>query len=248
MAQVFPYLGLIQDELVEAFRTGGGVPYSSFPNFQGLQREMTAAYYDAALIDAILPMAPGLVEKLGDGADALDIGTGAGHAVNLMAAAFPKSNFSGYDFAGDGIALAREEAASKGLKNVRFEARDIGALAENGRYDLVTAFEVVHDLAKPEDVLRGAYEALKPGGTFLVVDIQASSNLEENMEHPVGPAFFTFSVFHCMTVSLAQGGAGLGTVVGEQKVSQLLRDAGFSDVKVEHMDGDFFYAYYIARK
>lgn len=248
LAQVFPYLGLIQDELVEAFRKGGGVPYSSFPDFQALQGEMTAAFFDTALVDGILPMAPGMIDKLKAGADVLDIGTGAGHAVNLMAAAFPNSRFVGYDFASEGVELGRREASAKNLGNVRFEKKDIAELNEPGRYDLITAFELVHDLAKPEKVLSGAYEALKPDGVFLVVDIQASSNLEENMDHPIGPAFFTFSVFHCMTVSLAQGGAGLGTVVGEQKVTQLLRDAGFSSVDVQHVEGDFFYAYYVARK
>lgn len=248
LAQVFPYIGLVENEVIQAFRKGGGVPYSSYPQFQALQREMTAAYFDTALVEGILPMVSGLAERLQAGAEALDIGSGGGHAVNLMAAAFPDSSFAGYDFAADGIEIGRKEAAELDLKNVRFEVKDVAAVDERGRYDLITAFEFVHDLAQPEKVLQAAYDALKPGGAFLVVDMQGSSNLEENMEHPVGPTFFAFSVFHCITVSLAQGGAGLGTMVGEQKLSQMLREAGFSEVEVRHMDGDFFYAYYVARK
>src|SRR5438094_885055 len=83
------------------------------------------------------------------------------------------------------------------------------ALGEHERFDLITAFDVVHDLARPAETLAGIREALRPGGTFLMVDIQASSNLEENLEHPLGALLYGASVFHCMTVSLAQGGPGL---------------------------------------
>ena len=248
IAQVFPYLGFVQDELVKSFRTGGGVPYASYPEFQKVQAGMTSPFFEAALVDGVLPMAPGLVEKLTAGAEALDIGTGAGHAVNLMAAAFPQSRFAGYDFESDGIELAQAESKQLGLTNTRFEIRDVAAAEEPGKYDLITAFEVVHDLARPAEVLHGVYESLRPDGTFLVVDIAASSKLEENIDHPLGPTLYTFSVFHCMSVSLAQGGAGLGTAVGEQKVTQLLRDAGFSSIEVNHVEGDVFYAYYVVRK
>jgi 2-polyprenyl-3-methyl-5-hydroxy-6-metoxy-1,4-benzoquinol methylase len=248
VAQIFPYLGLVQDELVECFRTGGGVPYASFPKFQQVQEGMTHAFYDATLIGGILPLAPGLTEKLQAGAEALDIGTGGGHAVNLLAQSFPASRFAGYDFSPEGIGLAQAESRQAGVTNTRFEVRDIAKIEEPGRYDLITAFEVVHDLARPADVLRGVYESLKPGGVFLIVDIAASSKLEENLAHPLGPAIYTFSVFHCMTVSLSQGGAGLGTAVGEQKTTELLRAAGFNDIEVKHVEGDIFYAYYIARK
>lgn len=247
LARLFPYLGFVQDELVERFRTGGGVPYASYPAFQEMQAATTSAFFDASLVESVLPMAPGLVEKLRVGAEALDIGTGAGHAVNVMAAAFPNSRFAGYDFEADGIELAQAEAKTLGLTNTRFEMRDVAAVEEPGKYDLITAIEVIHDLARPVEVLRGVYESLKPDGTLLIVDIAASSKLEENIEHPLGPTLYTFSVFHCMTVSLAQGGAGLGTVVGEQKMVEVLREAGFRDINVKHVD-DVFYAYYVVHK
>ena len=248
IAQIFPYLGLIQDELIGSFRHGGGVPYESYPDFQKIQAAMTGGFFEASLVETVLPLAPGVVDALQAGAEVLDIGTGAGHAVNLMAAAFPNSRFAGYDFSAEGISLAEAEAARLGLANARFEVRDIAALDRPGQYDLITAIELVHDLARPFDVLRAVYDSLKPDGTFLVVDIAASSKLEENIDHPLGPTLYTFSVFHCMTVSLAQGGAGLGTVVGEQKVTELLHEAGFRDVEVKHVEGDVFYAYYVVHK
>lgn len=248
ITQVFPYMGLIEKELIESFRSGGGVPYESYPDFQRIQAEMTKPFFEAGLVGSVLPLAPGLVDKLRAGIDVLDIGTGAGHAVNLMAQAFTASRFAGYDFSAAGIAMAEAEARDLGLTNTRFEVRDIASLDRPEKYDLITAIELVHDLARPLDVLRGVYDALKPDGTFLVVDIAASSILEENLQHPLGPTLFVFSVFHCMTVSLAQGGAGLGTVVGEQRTTELLREAGFRDIDVKHVEGDVFYAYYVVHK
>src|SRR5207253_3010517 len=104
---------------------GGGVPYAAFPHFHALQREMTAAYFDAALVEGILPLAPDLVEKLTVGGDVLDIGCGAGHALSVLAKAFPNSHFTGYDFESEAIALARKEAAEQSLSNVGFEVRDV---------------------------------------------------------------------------------------------------------------------------
>ena len=112
----------------------------------------------------------------------------------------------------------------------------------------MTAFDVVHDLPEPAPVLASIHEALKPGGVFLMVDIAASSHVHENLEHPIGPMLYTASVFHCMSVSLAQGGVGLGTMWGRQLALSMLADAGFQDVEVKNVEGDIFNGYYIARK
>jgi len=90
--------------------------------------------------------------------------------------------------------------------------------------------------------------ALKPGGTFLMGDIAASSNLEENYDHPMGPALFMFSTFHCMTVSLALDGEGLGTCWGEQKAHELLSEAGFTSISTGQVEGDFLNIYYACQK
>ncbi|MFM9369690.1 class I SAM-dependent methyltransferase [Streptomyces sp. Da 82-17] len=239
-------IGNVEDEVVEAFRKGGGVPYSSYPRFQELQAEETARVYDAALVDAVIPLVPGLTERLRAGIDCLDIGTGQGHAVNLLAQAFPQSRFRGLDISETGIAAARREAAELGLGNARFDLGDSATLT--GAYDLITAFDVIHDLARPAETLRAVAGALRDDGTFLMGDIDASSNLEENVGHLLGPTLYTFSVFYCMTVSLGEGGAGLGTVWGRQRARRMLADAGFSDVTEQHVEGDILNVYYVARK
>jgi len=97
-------------------------------------------------------------------------------------------------------------------------------------------------------VLAGIHQALRPTGIYLCVDVAASSKLSDNLDHPLGPFLYTISCMHCMTVSLAEGGMGLGTMWGEQKARQMLRDAGFTSVDAAHVDGDVLNAYFIATK
>ncbi len=177
-----------------------------------------------------------------------DIGCGSGHAVNLMAQAFPASRITGYDFSEEAIAAGRREAESLGLANARFELRDVTALGVHEGYDLITAFDAIHDQAQPAAVLAGIAGALRPGGVFLMVDIRSSSNVEDNVDHMVGPFLYTVSTMHCMTVSLALDGVGLGTVWGRQLATRMLHEAGFPSVEVTHVDDDLFNDYFIARK
>lgn len=248
LMQFIPLLAQVEEGVIESFRNGGGVPYSSFPKFQQLMSEESARVFDATLIDVTLPLVPRLVERLKAGIDVLDIGCGSGHAINLMAKAFPNSRFMGYDFSEEGTAAGRAEADVLGLSNARFEAKDVATLDEPGRYEFITAFDAIHDQAQPTKVLKAIADAVRPDGAFLMVDIAASSNLEENIEHPMGPALYMFSTMHCMTVSLALNGEGLGTVWGEQLASQKLADAGFTKVEVKQVPGDILNSYYIATK
>ena len=109
---------------------------------------------------------------------------------------------------------------------------------ERGAYELATAFDVIHDQAQPRTVLKNVATLLKQDGTFLMVDIKASSDVQENLEHPMGPFLYTVSTMHCMTVSLAQDGEGLGAMWGEQKALELLAEAGFADVAVRQVEGE----------
>jgi ubiquinone/menaquinone biosynthesis C-methylase UbiE len=245
-AQYVGLLALVEDQVVECFRNGGGVPYSSFPKFQALMAEDSSAVRDATLIDVTLPLVPGLTDRLEQGIDVADVGCGSGHAANLMAATFPRSRFVGFDFSDTGLAAARAEAGRNGLTNVRFSKRDAARLDETARFDLITTFDAVHDQARPDLMLAGIAKALRPGGVYLCVDIAASSKLSENLDHPLGPFFYTVSCMHCMTVSLADNGMGLGAMWGEQKALQMLSDAGFTSVEVEHVDGDIANTYFIA--
>jgi ubiquinone/menaquinone biosynthesis C-methylase UbiE len=247
-AAFFPEFGKVSDKVSDSFRNGGGVPYAEYDRFQALMRNESAQTFDGTLIDRTLPLVPGLVEKLRAGIEVADVGCGAGHAINLMAQAFPASRFIGFDFAEDGIALARQEAQQMKLTNATFEVKDAAKLDVSNRFDLITVFDAIYDQAQPATVLEAIYNALKPGATFLCVDVAADSNLEGNLEHPLGPMLYTVSTMHCMTVSLAYGGVGLGTVWGEQKALEMLGEAGFKNVAVERVEGDIFNNYYIASK
>jgi 2-polyprenyl-3-methyl-5-hydroxy-6-metoxy-1,4-benzoquinol methylase len=248
ITQYIPLLGNVEEDIIESFRNGGGVPYSAYPRFQQLQAEETSRVLDATLIDTTLPLVPGLTECLQAGISVADVGCGQGHAINLMAQAFPNSRFTGYDFSKEGIDTGKAEAKRMGLENAHFEVKDVATLDAFGEYGLITAFDVIHDLAQPAKVLKKIIDALQPNETFLMVDIAASSNVSENIEHPLAPALYTFSVMHCMTVSLEQHGEGLGTVWGEQRARQMLADAGFTQVEVKQVPGDILNNYYLATK
>lgn len=242
-AQYLSMFGLVEDDIVTCFRDGGGVPYSRFPAFQALMAEESAAAYDAALVDGVLPLVPGLVERLKAGIDVADVGCGQGHAINVMASAFPGSRFTGLDLSEEAISVARAEAARLGLSNATFEVLDIAALT--GAYDLVTGFDIVHDQARPREVLTAIHQALRPGGVFLCADIAGSSKVHENLDHPIGPWLYTVSLFHCMTVSLAYDGEGLGTMWGEDLALQYFAEAGFRVEEPRHVDGDPVNVYYV---
>ncbi|HXY16725.1 MAG TPA: class I SAM-dependent methyltransferase [Gaiellaceae bacterium] len=246
-AQYTALFGELEQQVVDCFRNGGGVPYSAMPRFQALQAEESAQIHDGGLIEVTLPLVDGLVGRLRAGIDVIDVGCGHGHAANLIADAFPASRVTGIDISEQGIAAAKAEADELRLTNARFELRD-ALTFEPGAYDLVTAFDVIHDLPRPAETLRAIHAALRDGGVFLMVDIAASSHVQENLEHPLGPALYTASIFHCMTVSLAGGGPGLGTMWGKQTALELLAEAGFHDVEVKSVEADFLNSYYIARK
>jgi SAM-dependent methyltransferase len=247
-AQYIVMLAKVQEDIVDCFSRGGGVPYSSFPDFQRLMGEESAQVVDESLLQVTLPLIPGLVERLLAGIDVADIGCGSGHALNIMAQAFPRSRFTGYDFSKEGIAAAQVEARQLGLTNTRFEMRDVSRLDAPDLFDFITAFDSIHDQARPAEVLKSIANALRQGGVFLMIDVRASSLLEENMKHPLAPFLYTISCNHCMTVSLAGDGAGLGTMWGEQIALQMLRDAGFTQLELKHVEGDTVNSYYIASR
>src|SRR5262249_7756192 len=145
----------------------------------------------------------------------LDVGCGSGKAINLLAETFPNSFFVGYDLSKEAIAFARSEAHQSGNENVEFVARDLSDFdktAEPSAFDLITSFDAIHDQANPMAVLRGIRCSLAEGGVYLAQDIKASSYHSGNLDHPIGPLLYTISCMHCMTVSLAQGGEGLGAM------------------------------------
>ncbi len=251
VALFLPLLSEVEQQIIGCFREGGGLPYSEFPRFHTLMAEMSGAVYDSALVDVVLPLVDGLPERLRSGVDVADFGCGSGHAINVMARAFPASRFTGIDFSPEAIAAGIAEAARLGLTNASFESHNLAqldAVSKNEAYDVIMVFDAIHDLAHPARVLQNIYRALRPGGVFLMADIKASSRLEDNVGVPMSTYLYTTSLMHCMTVSLAADGAGLGAAWGTQLATSMLADAGFADVRVAEVESDPINSYYIARK
>ena len=245
-AQWVGVLGAVESLVVEAFTHGRGVPYSAYDRFHEVMAAESGQTVVAALREHILPLVPGLTAKLERGIDVLDIACGSGLAMIELAAMFPASRFAGYDASEQAVAAARAAAAQRGVANARFEVRDVAAIDEPGRYDLVTGFDAIHDQAKPERVLREIRAALRPGGTFLMQDILACSHVHGNRDNPMAPFIYTISTFHCMSVSLANDGPGLGAAWGRELALQMLADAGFRDVTVQRLPHDQLNYYYVA--
>jgi 2-polyprenyl-3-methyl-5-hydroxy-6-metoxy-1,4-benzoquinol methylase len=247
-AQFISVLAMVEDRVVDCFQAGGGVSYEAYPRFHQIMAEESNQTVLSSLVTQILPLAEGVTEALDAGSEALDVGCGRGRALLHLASVYPRSRFTGYDFSPEAIEDARREAQQRGLDNIRFEVCDVATLDEPGRYDLITAFDAIHDQARPAEVLRRIAGALAPGGTFLMQDITGSSHVERNLALPLAPYLYTVSTMHCMTVSLALDGEGLGTMWGEEKACEMLEAAGFTQVAVKRLPHDVINNYYIARK
>jgi 2-polyprenyl-3-methyl-5-hydroxy-6-metoxy-1,4-benzoquinol methylase len=213
-----------------------------------LQAEETARIFDSMLTNQILPLIPKIVNRLNDGIKVLDIGCGRGRAINLMGKAFSKSEFTGCDISHDGISSAKEEAKNMGLTNVHFEIKDALLIEELGKFDLITAFDTIHDQVQPTKVLKAINASLNNDGFFLMQDIAASSKVEKNIDSLLAPTLYTISTMHCMSVSLAFDGEGLGTMWGKELAINKLTEAGFKDIKVKNIEGDIMNYYYVSRK
>ncbi|SKU69314.1 ubiE5 protein [Mycobacteroides abscessus subsp. abscessus] len=210
--------------------------------------ERSREVFDKALIGMVLPLVEGLPEGLEGGLDVADFGCGSGYAVNLMAQAFPASRFTGIDFSDEAIATAAADAEQLGLRNASFLSADVATLNASATYDLITAFDTIHDQAHPAAVLANIHRALRPGGVLLMADIKASSRLEDNIGVAMSTYRYTVSLTHCMPVSLGLEGAGLGTMWGRQLAEAMLAEAGFSEVTVREIEQDTSNYFYIARR
>lgn len=250
-AQYISVLGDVEDDVLNCFYNGGGVPYNKFPRFHQVMAEDSGQSVLEALEDDILPLMPGLIEKLTSGINVLDVGCGRGRALIKMAKLFPESSFHGIDLSDEAVDWARNEAKNYDLANVHFEVRDASNFdqtAERDTYDFVTTFDAIHDQAKPLAVLKGIYRTLKPGGLYLMQDIHSAGQVHKNMNHPLGPLLYTISCMHCMTVSLAQDGDGLGAMWGREKAMELLKEAGFKEISIHRLDHDIQNDYYVMKK
>jgi ubiquinone/menaquinone biosynthesis C-methylase UbiE len=249
--QYISLLGGVEDDIVECFKNGGGVPYAKFPRFHDVMAEDSGQSVLSSLESHIVPLVPGLADQLTKGIKMLDVGCGRGRIMNRLAELYPKSRFTGIDFSGEAILTAWQEAAEKKLRNVEFIVSDLSHFhekAEQEAFDLVTTFDAIHDQAKPLNVLKGIFRALKSDGVYLMQDIKGSSQVHKNIDHPLGTFLYTVSCLHCMTVSLAQGGEGLGAMWGEEKTREYLTRAGFRSIEKHELAHDIQNNWYVVKK
>jgi len=250
-SQYIALLGTVEDDIVDCFRKGGGVPYERFPRFHAVMAEDSGQSVLSCLESHILPLVDGLTDRLAAGVRVLDVGCGSGRILNRLAELYPASRFTGIDLSLEATAAARADASGKQLQNAEFIARDLTDFDETapaGAFDLVTAFDAIHDQARPLAVLKGICRALAADGVFLMQDIRGSSDVRRNVGHPLGTLLYTVSAMHCMTVSLAQGGEGLGAMWGEEKARDYLRQAGFGSVRTHRLAHDLQNNWYVVRK
>ena len=247
-AQYIGVLGSVEDGIVECFEHGGGVSYDRYPRFHEVMAEDSGQSVLSSLDSHILPLVPGLTTRLERGIDMLDLGCGRGRILLYLAERYPNSRFTGIDLSNEAIEHARLAAVRQGLRNVEFIAQDLSDFdrtADTERYDFITTFDAVHDQAQPLNVLKGIRRALKPDGMYLMQDISGTGHVHKDCDHPIGTFLYTVSCMHCMTVSLAQGGEGLGAMWGEEKTREYLDKAGFGSVITHRLAHDIQNNWYV---
>jgi SAM-dependent methyltransferase len=218
----------VAPKVAEAFRTGGGVRFDDFgPECVDALDMINSGQYEQRLNSYWLGKLPEVTKRLQNGGRVLDVGCGAGRAAVEIAKAFPKCEVVGLDPDAASIGKARANAAQAGVADrVTFVAKTAGELDPGGGFDLITTCDCIHDFAAPQRTLRDIRKLLKPDGTLFIAEPKAADRLEDNF-HPIGTTYYGFSLFHCMTQSLAHGGPGLGTCMGPARLEGLLREAGF---------------------
>jgi ubiquinone/menaquinone biosynthesis C-methylase UbiE len=236
----------IAPRVLESFKDGRGVAQSEYPaeTWEAMERS-SASMYRHQLVRKWLPTMPQVVAKLTEGGSSLDVGCGSGRAAIAIAAAFPRAKVFGFDAHGGSLERARANAKAAGLGDrIKFEVVDCTKLSA-AQFDFISTFDVVHDSIDPDALLRSIRAALKPDGTYLMVEVNVSSKLEDNI-NPMGRMMYSMSTLYCMTTSLAHGGAGIGACMGEAKARELVAGAGFKNFRRLPID-DLFSALYEIR-
>jgi 2-polyprenyl-3-methyl-5-hydroxy-6-metoxy-1,4-benzoquinol methylase len=219
------------DRLHEAFRTGRGVPYNHLgANHAVAESRFSAPWMRANLVPVILPGLDGVIPKLAAGAKVADVGCGSGKALLEIAKAYPSSKFHGYDSSELAIGFAKEQLAASGLTNVNFHHTAAESLEPDASFDFILTWDCLHDMTDPALAMRAIRGAIKPDGTWLIVDINGMPTPEENYNHPLGGLLFGFSVLDCLGCGTSRdGGAGLGTLgLPEPVARRMTAEAGFT--------------------
>ena len=226
MWEMVPPLMRVAPQVAGAFAKGGGVRFEDFgADCVNALDLINRGQYEQRFTDYWLKQLPDAMARLQAGGSVLDFGCGSGRVTMALKKAFPKAHVVGYDLDAESLRRAREAAAKANL--------EIAFLIEppQEKFDLVTVCDCIHDLAAPVDALKTMHSLLLSNGTLFIVEPKAADRLEDN-RNPVATMFYGFSLFHCMTQSLARGGPGLGTCMGPRKTAELLREAGFRDFRM----------------
>jgi 2-polyprenyl-3-methyl-5-hydroxy-6-metoxy-1,4-benzoquinol methylase len=228
--QVISSMWMDETKVAKSFKTGKGVDWGEHHKalFEGTERFFRPGY-NANLVSTWIPALDGVKEKLEEGALVADIGCGHGSSTVLMAKAFPKSKFIGFDYHKASIQTARKRAKEAGVKNAKFEVAKSTNFPGKG-YDFVTCFDCLHDMADPEGTSRQVRKRLKPDGVWMVVEPNAQDKPEEN-HNPIGRVYYSASTMICVGVSLAKGGPALGAQAGEARLKEIISKGGFSKVR-----------------
>jgi 2-polyprenyl-3-methyl-5-hydroxy-6-metoxy-1,4-benzoquinol methylase len=238
MWEMVPPLLRVAPQVAAAFGDGGGVRFEEFgPDCVNALDLINRGQYEQRFASYWLKAMPEVEKRLAAGGRVLDFGCGSGRVAIALKRAFPRAEVSGYDVDAQSIGRAREAAAREKLRI------EFGTHKPAGQYDLVTLCDCLHDLAAPLETLRQIRALLKADGTLFVIEPKAADRLEDN-RNPVATMFYGFSLFHCMTQSLARGGPGLGTCLGPAQTEKLVRQAGFAQFKMLDLKSttNLFYA------
>ncbi len=234
-------------EMPTAFRTGIGHDYDSHgpEGAVGIERSFEP-WNQAFLVPTVLPTLDGVVAKLDNGALVADIGCGAGGAALLLGRTFPKSTIEGFDISQFALDRAEERREDEGATNVVFHDPRNHPIASDARYDLICTFDCIHDMTHPTEMMTTIRKALKPDGTWLLVDIKAQDSLALNVtKNPMASLLYGISVLSCMSSAMSEpGGEGLGTLgLSASRAEQMAREAGFSrftKLDVDHSVNAFY--------
>jgi 2-polyprenyl-3-methyl-5-hydroxy-6-metoxy-1,4-benzoquinol methylase len=226
--------------LPESFKSGIGLTYDQLgPEVNRGVERLLAPWFRTQLVPNALPKLDGVVAKLQAGARVADVGCGSGVALIEMAKAYPRSDFHGYDIAKIPLARASENAKQAGVKNIRFHDAAADPLPGDASYDLITTFDCLHDMTRPDLVMQAIRKAIKSDGTWLIADIHGQPTFEGNLrENPLAPLMYGFSVLSCMSSALSEpGGLGLGTLgLPEPVARKMTAEAGFSRFTTRDFD------------
>lgn len=244
LSQMIPDHYKILPRIMEAFRNGGGVPYSEYSEdvFVGTERLFRTGYINF-MAAQWFPTMPDVMKKLEAGAKVADVGCGRGAALLAIAPRFPKSKFFGFDNYAPVIEYANENARKHGLSDrLTYAARNATDVPQSGDFDLVLTCDCVHDMVTPEGCARSIRGALKKDGTWFCIEPNVRDHLEDNI-NPLGRLFYSVSTLQCMTCSLAYHGAGYGAGMGEANVRRVTQLAGFTHFRklpIENPFNQFF--------